>query len=80
VLLTHAHLDHVLGLAGLFATLDLYRLDKTVEIIGSDETVVVVRRYLADTIGPERVARPWQLREISKSRGRVARPWQLREI
>lgn len=54
VLLTHAHLDHVLGLAGLLATLALYRISETVEIIGSHETLAFVRRYLADTIGPER--------------------------
>ena len=35
VLLTHAHLDHVLGLAGLLATLALYRVGGAVEIIGS---------------------------------------------
>ena len=54
VLLTHAHLDHVLGLAGLLATLALYRVGRTIEIIGSRETVAFVRRYLAQTIGPER--------------------------
>lgn len=53
ILLTHAHLDHVLGLAGLLATLALYRVGGTVEIIGSRETVAFVRRYLAETIGPE---------------------------
>src|SRR5271166_1373670 len=52
VLLTHSHLDHVLGLAGLLATLALYRVGGTVEIIGSDETVLFVRNYLAATIGP----------------------------
>jgi ribonuclease Z len=54
VLLMHAHLDHVLGLAGLLATLALYRVGKTVQIIGSRETLAFVRRYLADAIGPER--------------------------
>ena len=39
ILLTHAHLDHVLGLAGLLATLALYRVGTTVEIIGSGETL-----------------------------------------
>jgi ribonuclease Z len=58
VLLTHAHLDHVLGLAGLLATLALYRARGTIEIIGSDETVAFVRRYLADTIGPEHAGGP----------------------
>lgn len=54
VLLTHAHLDHVLGLAGLLATLALYRVGGTIEIIGSDETVAFVRRYLGEVTGPER--------------------------
>jgi ribonuclease Z len=54
VLLTHAHLDHVLGLAGLLATLALYRVGGTIEIIGSRETVAFVSGYLAQTIGPER--------------------------
>jgi ribonuclease Z len=54
VLLTHAHLDHVLGLAGLLATLALYRVDGTVEINGSGETIAFIRDYLAGTIGPER--------------------------
>lgn len=56
VLLTHAHLDHVAGLAGLVATRELYGLSEPVEIIGSGETVAFARRYLADTVGPEREA------------------------
>src|SRR5260370_9886973 len=54
VLLTHAHLDHVLGLAGLLATFALYRLDGAIEIVGSDGALAFVRRYLAHTIRPER--------------------------
>jgi len=70
VLLTHAHLDHILGLAGLLATLALYRAQGTVEIIGSDETVTFVRRYLTNTIGPERGDGPehpgsYRLRTVS---------------
>src|SRR3974390_1853334 len=64
VLLTHAHLDHVLGLAGLLATLALYRLAGELEIIGSGETVAFVRRYLADVIGPENEG-SYRLRAIS---------------
>src|SRR5437868_2111295 len=64
VLLTHAHLDHVLGLAGLLATFALYRMNRTVEIIGSDHTVAFIRRYLAHTIGPERDG-AYQLRAVS---------------
>ncbi len=54
VLLTHAHLDHVLGLAGLIATRALWGLSGAIEIIGSAETVEFVRRYLAVTVGAER--------------------------
>jgi len=64
VLLTHAHLDHVLGLAGLLATLALYRVGGTMEIIGSRETVAFARRYLAETIGPERDG-GYRLRSVS---------------
>jgi ribonuclease Z len=56
VLLTHLHLDHVAGLAGLLATRRLYQLNGTIEIVGSSETVLFARRYLADTVGSEREA------------------------
>ena len=55
VLLTHAHLDHVLGLAGLIATLGLLDLPGELTIAGSRETIAVVERYLAG-IWPERRA------------------------
>jgi ribonuclease Z len=47
ILLTHVHLDHVLGLGGLFATLGLFDLRGEVAIYGSRETVGFVERYLA---------------------------------
>ena len=53
VLLTHLHLDHVAGLAGLLATRQLYQLEGPIEIIGSRETVAFARRYLGNTIGSE---------------------------
>jgi ribonuclease Z len=56
VLLTHLHLDHVAGLAGLLATRQLYQLEGSIEIIGSHETIAFVRRYLCAAIGPEREA------------------------
>jgi ribonuclease Z len=74
VLLTHAHLDHVLGLAGLLATFALYRVDGTIEIVGSDETLAFVKRYLADTIGPEREGR---LRAISPGPVLARQNWRL---
>jgi ribonuclease Z len=76
VLLTHAHLDHVLGLAGLLATLALYRLGGAVQIIGSDETIVFVRRYLAGTIGPEREG-GYRLRAVSPGPVLVQPGWRL---
>ncbi len=51
VLLTHAHLDHVGGLAGLAATRALYRLERPIEIVGSSETIAVVGRWLAEAVG-----------------------------
>jgi ribonuclease Z len=76
VLLTHAHLDHVLGLAGLLATLALYRVGRTIEIVGSEETVAFVGRYLADTIGPEREG-GYRLRAISPGPVLVRQGWRL---
>ncbi|MBO0738772.1 MAG: MBL fold metallo-hydrolase [Alphaproteobacteria bacterium] len=76
VLLTHAHLDHVLGLAGLLASFALYRVDGIVEIIGSGETVAFVGRYLAQTIGPERGGN-YRLRAVSPGPVLVHPDWRL---
>jgi ribonuclease Z len=76
VLLTHAHLDHVLGLAGLLATFALYRVDGAIEIIGSHETLAFVRRYLVDTIGPE-LQGGYRLRAISPGPVLVREGWRL---
>lgn len=78
VLLTHAHLDHVVGLAGLVATRALWGLAGAIEIIGSAETTDFVRRYLSVTVGGENgyrllVAKPgavlsragWRLRAFA---------------
>jgi ribonuclease Z len=51
VLLTHRHLDHVLGLGGLVATLGLLRAGGTLSIHGGRETLAFVARYL-DTLWP----------------------------
>jgi ribonuclease Z len=76
LLLTHTHLDHVLGIAGLLATLALFRVSGTIEIIGSGETVAFVRRYLADTIGPER-DNSYRLRSISPGPVLFQPGWRL---
>ncbi len=56
VLLTHAHLDHVGGLAGLVATRALFGIEEAIDIVGSAETVDYVGHYLALTVGRERAA------------------------
>lgn len=76
VLLTHAHLDHVLGLAGLLATLALFRVGRTLEIVGSGETVAFVRHYLAATIGPERDG-AYRLRTVAPGPILTERGWRL---
>jgi len=70
------HLDHVLGLAGLLATFALYRVEGTMEIVGSEETLGFVRRYLADTIGPESDG-GYRLRAISPGPVLVRQGWRL---
>ena len=60
VLLTHLHLDHVAGLAGLLATRPLYQLDDPINIIGTTQTIGFVARYLSATIGSEQQA-PYRL-------------------
>jgi ribonuclease Z len=56
VLLTHAHLDHIAGLAGLVATRALYGIEEPIDIVGSAETVGYVGHYLALTVGRDRAA------------------------
>jgi ribonuclease Z len=46
VLLTHAHLDHILGLAGLIATLGLLKTGGELLIGGSTQTLAFAERYL----------------------------------
>ena len=53
VLLTHLHLDHIGGLAGLIATRALFSIEQPIEIVGSLETVGYIGHYLALTVGRE---------------------------
>jgi ribonuclease Z len=54
VLLTHRHLDHVLGLGGLTSTLALFGAAERLSIHGGPETIRFVRRYLLDAVWPGR--------------------------
>jgi ribonuclease Z len=69
VLLTHAHLDHVLGLAGLVATFGLLDVRGELAICGGEETVAFVERYLL-SLWPQRQA-PVPLRFVALEPGPV---------
>src|SRR5437763_17157462 len=64
VLLTHAHLDHVLGLGGLIATLGLMDLRDTLRICGSRETMHFVAQYLGSLFPLPRAPVPLELVEL----------------
>jgi ribonuclease Z len=76
VLVTHAHLDHVLGLAGLLATFALFRVGGTLEIVGSGKATAFVRDYLAGTIGPEREG-GYRLRAVTPGPVLVRAGWRI---
>jgi ribonuclease Z len=61
VLLTHAHLDHVLGLPGLISTLRLLDQRNELTICGSGQTIGLVRRLLASLWGEGRAPLPLRL-------------------
>jgi ribonuclease Z len=61
ILLTHGHLDHVLGIPGLFSTLRLRRSDVPMTIHASPGTIDVVVRMLAGLWGEGRAPIPLEL-------------------
>lgn len=58
VLLTHAHLDHVLGIPGLFSTLGLRQSAEMMTVHGGQGTLDVVVRMLAGLWGAGRAPIP----------------------
>ena len=76
-LLTHAHLDHWGGLAGLLATRALFGLDTPLEILGSGQTIGVVRPPLALIAGPESAAGGYRLRAIAPGPVLARRGWRI---
>lgn len=60
ILLTHGHLDHVLGIPGLFATLGLRRNSDVMTIHGGPDTLDIVIRMLAGLWGEGRAPIPVQ--------------------
>jgi ribonuclease Z len=68
LLLTHGHLDHVLGIPGLFSTLRLRQSTDAMKIHGSPGTLDIVRRMLAGLWGEERAPIPLQLIPLTDGR------------
>ena len=53
VLLTHAHLDHVLGIGGLVATVALLEAGAMLTVYGSASALGAVRSLLAEVVWPD---------------------------
>ena len=70
ILLTHGHLDHVLGIPGLFSTLGLRPTSELMTIHGGPETLDVVIRLLAGLWGAGRA--PIAIEFVPLSEGQVA--------
>jgi ribonuclease Z len=68
LLLTHGHLDHVLGIPGLFSTLRLRQSPNVMTIHGSPGTLEVVVRMLAGLWGEGRAPTPLQLVPLTAGR------------
>jgi ribonuclease Z len=61
ILLTHGHLDHVLGIPGLFSTLRLRQSQDLMTVHGSPGTLEIVDRMLAGLWGEGRAPIPLEL-------------------
>ena len=70
ILLTHGHLDHVLGIPGLFSTLGLRQTSELMTIHGGPETLDVVIRLLAGLWGAGRA--PIAIEFVPLCEGQVA--------
>jgi ribonuclease Z len=68
ILLTHGHLDHVLGIPGLFSTLRLRQSSDVMTIHGGAETLDVVIRMLAGIWGAGRAPIPVEFTALIEGR------------
>ena len=66
ILLTHAHLDHVLGIPGLFSTLGLRQTSDAMTIHGGPGTLDIVIRMLAGLWGAGRAPIAVQFAPLSE--------------
>jgi ribonuclease Z len=68
ILLTHGHLDHVLGIPGLFSTLRLRQSSDVMAIHGGAETLDIVIRMLAGIWGEGRAPIPVEFAALAEGR------------
>lgn len=66
ILLTHAHLDHVLGIPGLFSTLGLRQTSDVMTIHGGEGTLDLVIRMLAGLWGAGRAPIPVEFAALTE--------------
>jgi len=66
ILLTHAHLDHVLGIPGLFSTLGLRQTSDAMTIHGGEGTLDLVIRMLAGLWGVGRAPIPVEFAALTE--------------
>jgi ribonuclease Z len=66
VLLTHAHLDHVLGIPGLFSTLGLRQTSDVMTVHGGQGTLDIVLRMLAGLWGAGRAPIPVEFAPLTE--------------
>jgi len=66
ILLTHGHLDHVLGIPGLFSTLGLRQTSEMMTIHGGPDTLDIVIRMLAGLWGEGRAPIPVEFAPLSE--------------
>ncbi len=66
ILLTHAHLDHVLGIPGLFSTLGLRQQSDAMTVHGGQGTLDIVIRMLAGLWGAGRAPIPVEFAPLTE--------------
>ena len=69
ILLTHGHLDHILGLGGLASTLGRWEALEELHIYGGEATLTRVRMLMEVVFGPNQIPNVWALPSTSSTRG-----------
>ena len=77
VLLTHAHLDHLLGVGGLVATLALFQASRGLAVYGGAPALRAVRALLTEVVWPDGPP-PFEVTEVALAPGTIIEDDQLR--